>query len=63
MNFWNYINLNNTKSSDSFLEKTLSRQMLQPSFDLKKCRIEKMPAVCLKILNTFLKYNIAEINE
>lgn len=22
-----------------------------------------MPAICMKILNTFLKYNIVEINE
>lgn len=34
-----------------------------PTFDLKKCKVEKMPAVCLKVLNQFLKFNIAEINE
>ena len=34
-----------------------------PSFDLKKCKVEKMPAVCLKVLNQFLKFNIPEINE
>jgi hypothetical protein len=62
-NFWNYINLNNTKATDSFLEASVTKQLLHPSFDLKKCRTEKLPTVCLKILNAFLKFNIPEINE
>lgn len=62
-NFWNYINLNNTRADDSFLEESFTKQMLHPSFDLKKCRTEKLPTAGLKILNAFLSFNIAEINE
>jgi len=60
-NFWNFINLND--GGDSFLGESFSKPSLGPQFDLKKCRVEKLPTVCLKILSTFLSYNSAEINE
>lgn len=56
--------MNNIKASDNFLEeKKLQSQVANHHLDLKKCRTEKMPTICLTILDTFLGYNIAEINE